>query len=105
MLTYKGYAGFLEIDDEAGIIHGEVMNTRDVITFQGQTIPEVKQAFVDSVEDYLAFCADRNESPERPFSGRFVLRLEPDEHRTLYIKAKRSGKSMNEYIKQQLLAS
>jgi predicted HicB family RNase H-like nuclease len=105
MLTHKGYVGFLEVDDEAGVIHGEVLNTRDVITFQGVTVAEARQAFIDSVEDYLEFCASRNEAPEKPFSGRFVLRLSPDEHRALAIKAKRSGKSLNEYIRAQLLSS
>ena len=59
MMEYKGYIGKVELDDDAGILHGEVVNTRDVITFQGRTVEEVRQAFRDSVDDYLAFCAER----------------------------------------------
>jgi len=61
------YIGQVEFDDEADIFHGEVINTRAVITFQGTTVFEVKKAFVDSVEDYLEFCAELGEKPEKPF--------------------------------------
>ena len=57
MMRHKGYIGHVVFDDEAVIFHGEVINTRDVITFQGTSVDELQQAFVDSVDDYLAFCA------------------------------------------------
>ena len=69
MLNFKGYAAKIELDDEAGIFHGEVINTRDVITFQGRSDSEIKTAFHDSVDDYLAFCTERGEEPEKPPSG------------------------------------
>jgi predicted HicB family RNase H-like nuclease len=75
MMEYKGYIGKVEIDEEAGILYGEVINVRDVITFEGTTVDEIQQAFRDSVDDYLDFCAQRGESPEKPFSGKFVVRL------------------------------
>lgn len=98
MLTYKGYIGHVEFDDEAEIFHGEVINTRDVITFQGSTASKLKQAFIDSVEDYLAFCSERRESPDKPFSGKFNLRLDPELHKQLYIEAKQSGLSLNQWV-------
>ncbi len=63
MMEYKNHIGKVEFDDEAGIFHGEVINLRDVITFQGETIDELSQAFHDSVDDYLEFCTERRESP------------------------------------------
>jgi predicted HicB family RNase H-like nuclease len=68
MMEYKGYIGELEFDDEAVIFHGEVVNARDVITFQGESIAELKKAFHESVDDYLAFCASRGEEPDKPFN-------------------------------------
>lgn len=98
MMTYKGYMAHVEFDDAADIFHGEVINTRDVITFQGATVKELKKAFIDSVDDYLAFCAERGEQPDRPFSGRFNLRIDPALHREVTIVAKKSGKSLNEWV-------
>ena len=56
MLTYKGYAGQVEFDVEAGIFHGEVVDIRDVITFQGRSVEELTRAFRDSIDDYLEYC-------------------------------------------------
>ncbi|MCB0045741.1 MAG: type II toxin-antitoxin system HicB family antitoxin [Caldilineaceae bacterium] len=97
-MNYKGYVGKVEFDDEANIFHGEVVNLRDVITFQGESVQELRQAFQDSVEDYLAFCAERGEEPERPFSGKFTVRISPELHRKLYVHAKLQDKSLNSWI-------
>jgi predicted HicB family RNase H-like nuclease len=63
-MKHKGYEGTVEFDEDAGIFYGEVANTRDVITFQGGSVKELRRAFRDSVEDYLAFCAERGEEPD-----------------------------------------
>jgi len=75
MMQYKGYLARVEFDDEASVFHGEVINTRDVITFQGKSTDELKKAFEDSVDDYLAFSSEpgsalRNDSK----SGRETIR-------------------------------
>lgn len=102
MMEYKGYIAKVEFDDEADIFHGEVINTRDVITFEGESVAELKQAFQDSVEDYLAFCAERGEDPEKPFSGKFSVRIDPELHRQITIKARTSNKSLNSWISKTL---
>lgn len=101
-LEYKGYIGVIEYDDEAGIFHGEVVNLRDVITFQGSCVEDLKESLKDSVEDYLDFCMQRGEEPEKPFSGRLLLRIEPELHREIYISAKREGKSINQLVNDAL---
>jgi len=98
MMEYKGYIGKVEIDDEAGILYGEVINVRDVITFEGTTVDETQEAFHESVDDYLEFCAKRGESPEKPFSGKFVVRLPTELHRKAYIQAKLEDKSLNSWV-------
>jgi predicted HicB family RNase H-like nuclease len=102
MMEYKGYVGKVEIDEEVGILYGEVINVRDVITFEGTTVEEVQQAFRESVDDYLEFCAQRGESPEKPFSGKFVVRLPAELHRKAYIQAKLKDKSLNSWVTEVL---
>jgi len=87
MLKYKGYTGRVEYDDEAGIIHGEALDLRDVITFEGKSVEEVGQAFRDSIDDSLEFCEQRGEEPDKLFSGRLMLRLPPNLHRKAYVSA------------------
>ena len=67
MLEYKGYIGTIEAKD--GFFFGRVAGLRDVITFEGTTFAEVEQAFRDSIDDYLMFCAERGEPADRPYSG------------------------------------
>jgi predicted HicB family RNase H-like nuclease len=102
MLTYKGYQGVVGYDEEAHLFHGEVINTRDVITFQGTTVKQLERAFRDSVNDYLEFCAARGEDPDKPFSGTLSLRVAPELHRALHLRAKQSGKSLNSLIEDAL---
>lgn len=101
-MEYKGYIGKVEIDDEAGILSGEVINVRDVITFEGTTVDEIHRAFRESVDDYLDFCAQRGEPPEKPFSGEFVVRLPAELHRKAYIQAGLEDKSLNRWITEVL---
>lgn len=97
MIVYKGYIGHIEFDDEANIFHGEVVNTRDIITFQGKSVNELRKALRDSVEAYLKFCAKRGKEPDKPFSGKFIIRLTPEQHRKIFIAAKKSGQSINKW--------
>jgi predicted HicB family RNase H-like nuclease len=101
-MTYKGYSAYVEFDDEAGIFHGEVLDTKDVITFQGSSVAELRRAFKDSIDDYLAFCKERGEEPDKPFSGKFILRIPKELHRKIYIKSIKSGQSINNFITDQL---
>jgi predicted HicB family RNase H-like nuclease len=73
-----------------------------VITFQSSSVKELKQAFRESVDDYLDFCASRGEAPEKPFSGKFLVRVPPEVHRKIMANARRQGKSLNAYVLDKL---
>jgi predicted HicB family RNase H-like nuclease len=102
MLQYKGYVGKVEFDDESMLFHGEILGMRDVVTFQGTTVKELEKAFRDSIDDYLAFCKEREEEPDKPFTGKFVVRLAPELHRAAFIAAKRAGKSLNNWLSEKV---
>jgi predicted HicB family RNase H-like nuclease len=98
MFNYKNYIGHVNFDDDAEVFHGEIINTRDVITFQGTSVRELKKAFKESIDDYLVFCEKRGEAPEKPFSGKFNLRLDPELHRKAFIAAKQANMSLNSWV-------
>ena len=102
MMNYKGYIGAVEYDDDAGIFAGMVINTRDVITFQGESVFELKKAFHDSVDDYLEWCREDGIEPEKPYSGKLNLRLTPELHKRAAIQAITKGISLNRYIEMAL---
>lgn len=98
VLNYKGYSGELVPDLEAGVLHGRVLGLRAVITFQGDTVPEAIEAFHDSINDYLEACAEDEEEPERPFSGKLPYRTTPERHRRIALAAAERGMSINAWM-------
>jgi predicted HicB family RNase H-like nuclease len=101
-MIYKGYTASITYDDDDNLFHGEVVGTKDIITFQGKSVKELETAFRDSVEDYMAFCKKRNVKPDKPFSGKLVLRMPVDLHREIAVKAQQSGVSINNWITRRL---
>ena len=101
-MIYKGYTGIVEFDEYARVFHGEVVGLRDVITFQGTSVEELEKAMAESVEFYLEWCAERGKEPERPFSGKFMVRTSPELHSRASVAAARIGLSLNKYIEKAI---
>ncbi len=101
-MEYKGYYAQVIFDEDDNVFHGEVINLRDVITFEGETVDELRQAFQNSVDDYLEFCAERGENPEKPYSGKLMVRVDPELHKRVAIEARKRGISINSLVGEAL---
>ena len=66
MMEHRGYRATVAFDDDASLFHGEVAGTRDVITFEGESAPDLEREFAASVDRYLAFCEERGRAPDKP---------------------------------------
>ena len=97
-MKYKDYIGEVSYDADAKIFHGNVIGLKDVITFQGTSVKELEQAFKDSINDYLAWCKERGEEPEKAYSGNLRLRIPPKLHAKLAHLAVERGVSLNSFI-------
>jgi predicted HicB family RNase H-like nuclease len=102
ILTYKGYQGSFEYDSDADFFHGDVLHLTDVITFQGRSIDELKAALAESIEVYLEYCAKKGKEPQKPFSGTFNVRLNPEIHQRLAVRAAHDGVSLNKWVAKTL---
>ena len=94
-MEYKGYSAKVVFDGDAGVLFGEVEGLRDVVTFEATNVEGLESAFRDSVDDYLAMCAERGEEPDKPYSGKILVRADSGLHRDLAIAAAREGMSLN----------
>ena len=101
-MNYKGFIGTVEYDDTARIFSGEVLNTRTVITFQGTTVDEIEKEFRASVDDYLEWCKEDGIEPEKPYSGKFNVRLTPLFHSQVAVAAKKLDMSLNSFVEKSL---
>ena len=102
MMEYKGYLGAVEYDALAKIFHGDIINTRDIITFQGTTVKEIERAFKNSIDDYISWCNEEGVEPEKPYSGKFNVRLSPELHRKTAILAKKKNMSLNSFVEKAI---
>jgi len=104
-LKYKGYHGSLEFSVEDDCLHGRLQDINDIITYEGDTVKEVKAAFKDSVDDYLAYCKETGKEPDKPYSGKVMFRLKPKTHAIAARAARSKGVSLNQWAEDALLAA
>ena len=97
-MEYKGYAAEIVFDEDAKILHGRIIGLKDVVTFEAENAAELEKEFQISVDDYLEYCMELGRDPEKPFSGRVLLRISKDVHRQLWLVSSTLGVSMNTYI-------
>jgi predicted HicB family RNase H-like nuclease len=105
MLKYKNYLGIVEYDADAKIFTGEVIGIRSVIAFQGRTPEEVEASFRESIDLYLEMCREDGVKPDKPYSGRFNIRINPEMHKEIAYKAAQERKSLNEWVTEALRKS
>ena len=101
-MTYKGYIGTVEYSEEDECLFGRIAGIRDIISYEGESVTEIRTAFEEAVDDYLEHCAATGKEPNKPYSGKFVLRLDPAVHARLAVKAQANGKSLNQYAAEVL---
>jgi len=101
-MSHRGYTARVEYDERDNIFVGRILGIRAIISFHGETVSELKSEFELSVEDYLAECEEKGQSPEKPASGKLLLRLPPELHGQAMVFAQGSGKSLNQWVNEVL---
>lgn len=101
-ISYKGYTARMDFDTEDKIIVGRVLDIDDIVTFHGTSVAEFEQAFQSAVDSYVAACKQLGQEPEKPASGRMMLRVDPAVHAAALKASSRQGKSLNKWAEQVL---
>jgi predicted HicB family RNase H-like nuclease len=96
VLEYKGYKARVEFDGDDGCFIGHVVGINDVVGFHGTSVDEIKAAFAEAVDDYVATCAAVGKQPERTYSGAVMFRVSPEIHASFAQIAELQGKSLNQ---------
>ena len=96
-MTYKGYSARIEYDDKDEILFGRIAGIRDGVSFHAENVSALKAAFQEAVEDYIETCAKIGKSPQKPYSGNLMLRVDPSVHSKVALAAEVAGKSLNQW--------
>ena len=102
MMKYKGYSGVVEFDGVDRMFYGKVIGLRDVIGFEGDNVEELENSFHQAVDGYLELCKSRGKAPDKPYSGKFLVRVAPALHRKLVTDATSERMSLNEWVVETL---
>lgn len=97
-LRHKGYAGTIEVSIEDGCLHGSILFINDLITYEGNTVEEIKASFEEAVDRYLAYCEETGKPADKPCSGTFNVRVGPELHRKAVEVAYERGITLNEFV-------
>ncbi|WP_372341916.1 type II toxin-antitoxin system HicB family antitoxin [Paraburkholderia aspalathi] len=101
-MTYKGYFARVEFDPRENIFVGHVLGVSDRISFHGETVTELTNEFHQAVDHYLEDCAKTGRDPQKPASGKLMLRIRPEVHAAAGIAAAATGKSINQWVDEVL---
>jgi predicted HicB family RNase H-like nuclease len=96
-LTYAGYSARVEFDAEDRLFVGHIAGIRDIVGFHGASVDELEAAFHEAVDNYLAACKKLGQSPNKPYTGRVMLRLPPEVHARASTAAQLRGLSFNQW--------
>ncbi|MBP7999525.1 MAG: type II toxin-antitoxin system HicB family antitoxin [Chloroflexi bacterium] len=96
-MSYKGYTAKIEYSDEDQCFVGHITGVQDIVGFHGESVTELREAFAEAVDDYLETCTRLNRAPQKPYSGKLMLRIPPEVHAAVAIAAEVSGKSINQW--------
>lgn len=103
IMSYNNYVAKIEYSDEDGCFIGHIAGISDIVGFHGESVSELRQAFEAAVDDYVATCEKLNRTPQRPYSGKVMLRIEPSIHARVAMHAEAQGKSLNAWAQEALL--
>ncbi len=104
-MTFKGYTARIEYDDADRIFVGRLAGIRDIVGFHASTVDALQEAFHESVDDYVQACAKLGQSPQKPASGKLMLRVSPEVHSAALTAAQASGVSLNQWAAKVLQAA
>lgn len=101
-MHHKGYTARIEFDERDGIFVGRVLGLRSIISFHGTTVRELQREFKSAINDFLRDCEEQGVAPEKPVSGKLLLRVPPEIHGAALVAAEASGKSLNQWATEVL---
>lgn len=104
LLEYNGYFGNIDISIEDGVIHGKLLYINDLVTFEADNVTDLKNAFKESVDDYLEYCKQKGKEPEKPYKGSFNVRISPENHKKAVAQATRRGLTLNQFVERAIIS-
>ncbi len=102
VMEYKGYTGTVEFSAENNILFGKVTGISGLVSYEGESVSELRRDFEEAVDDYLEMCAENGTEPQKCYKGSFNIRISPELHRRLATFATSHNMTLNATVEQAL---
>ena len=102
LLEYKGYYGTVEYSNADNVLHGKVLGIRSLLSYEGISLTSLRNDFEDVIDDYLETCSENGVEPEKPYKGKFNVRVSPELHRSLAVYAINHGQTLNAAVEEAI---
>ena len=96
-MSHKGYTARIEFDERDNIFVGRILGLHTIISFHGETVVELRSELEAAIEAFLRDCKEQGVRPEKPASGKLMLRVAPEVHGAALVAAQAAGKSLNQW--------
>ena len=103
-MSYNNYLASIEYSEEDACFIGKIAGIQDVVGFHAESVAELRAAFHEAVDDYVATCAKIGKPPQKAYSGKVMLRIPPEVHARAATAAQSRGLSLNQFAAQAFLA-
>lgn len=98
LIEYKGYHAKIEYSAEDSVFVGRVIGINDVLSFDGETVDELKMIFQETIDDYLDMCNELGTEPDKEYKGTFNVRISPELHKKAVLEAEAKDISLNQFV-------
>lgn len=97
VMMIDGYQAVVAYDPELEMFRGEFVGLNGGADFYAKDIEGLKREGAVSLKVFLEACAEDGVDPRKSFSGKFVLRIDPEIHEAATVAALAEGKSLNQW--------
>lgn len=104
-MTYKGYTARIDYDNRDDIFIGRLLGITDIVSFHAETVADLKHEFEVAVDHYITSCKQLGKTPQKPVSGKIMVRMTPELHRSALVAAEAAGKSLNQWAEEVIAAA
>ncbi len=102
VLRYKNFIASVHFSSDDEVFHGKIEGIEDSVTFEGETVTALKNAFEDAVEDYLEICKQIDKDPHKSYKGSFNIRIKPELHKKAAFRSRELGMSLNQFVEKAI---
>jgi len=102
LLEHRGYFGTVEFSATDKVLFGRVIGINGLISYEGESVQNLKLDFESAVDDYLEMCSIEGVEPQKAYKGKFNVRISPELHKKLVVYSAEHSQTLNSTVEEAI---